>query len=162
MRPELTILSGPFAGQKIELTNKHFLIGRELDCQLRPASDLVSRHHCALLRDEYTLRIKDLGSKNGTFVNGQRVSGEVILSSNDVLTIGDIQARISLATDSAVVSPGLNDTQATFLDNTALDAGADVPSSLQSDSDTATHVIPPAGFPAAANPAVARQDGASG
>jgi pSer/pThr/pTyr-binding forkhead associated (FHA) protein len=141
MRPELTILSGPFAGQTISLTSKHFLIGREMDCQLRPASDLVSRHHCALLRDEYTLRIKDMGSKNGTFVNGQRVSGEVILSSNDVLTIGDMQARINLSAEPTAA--GLNDTQATYLDNTALHGQA--PASLGDSpaSDTATHVIAP-------------------
>jgi predicted component of type VI protein secretion system len=49
------------------------------------------------LLDDYTLRIRDLGSKNGTFVNGRRISsGETILSHDDVVAIGEMTFLIDL------------------------------------------------------------------
>ena len=73
------------------------MIGREEDCHLRPESEFVSRHHCVLLLDDYTLRIRDLGSKNGTFVNGRRVgSGETILLHDDTISIGEMIGQIDL------------------------------------------------------------------
>ncbi len=96
MVPELRIVNGPLAGQVIVLTGKQFLVGRERDCHLRPDSELVSRHHCVLRRDEFTLRVRDLGSRNGTYVNGQRIQGEVVLGHDDTLFIGDLTLRVSM------------------------------------------------------------------
>ena len=71
MDARLKVLSGPGSGETIPVLHGKLLIGREQDCHLRLESGLVSRHHCVLLLDEYTLRIRDLGSRNGTYVNGQ-------------------------------------------------------------------------------------------
>jgi pSer/pThr/pTyr-binding forkhead associated (FHA) protein len=50
-----------------------------------------------LRRDEYTLRIRDLGSKNGTFVNGHRITyGETILLPSDIVSLGDLEFEIML------------------------------------------------------------------
>src|SRR6202167_5474596 len=89
MDARLRVLSGPHAGETIAIRRGKLLIGRKEDCQLRPQSEFVSRHHCVLLLDEYTLRIRDLGSKNGTFVNGRRIgSGETILLHDELISIG--------------------------------------------------------------------------
>ena len=48
----------------------------------------VSRHHCQLISDGGQYRIVDLQSRNGTFVNGRRISGEMRLGANDVVNIG--------------------------------------------------------------------------
>src|SRR5580700_2598078 len=98
MDARLRVLSGPHAGETIPIRRGKLLIGREEDCHLRPESEFVSRHHCVLLLDEYTLRIRDLGSKNGTFVNGRRIgSGETILLHDDMISIGEMSGQIDLA-----------------------------------------------------------------
>jgi len=90
----LKCVDGPLAGELIPLESDRFLIGRETDCNLRPENDLISRHHCVLRRDAYGLRVRDLGSKNGTFVNGQKTRGDVVLSDGDELRVGDITFHI--------------------------------------------------------------------
>ena len=93
----LTILTGPSSGQTMPIPGSKLIIGREDDCDFQSTSGFISRHHCVLLRDEYTLRIRDLGSKNGTFVNGQRITfGETILLPGDIVSVGDVQFEIVL------------------------------------------------------------------
>jgi predicted component of type VI protein secretion system len=98
MDARLRVLSGPNAGEKFEIRRGKLLIGREEDCHLRPESEFVSRHHCVLLLDDYTLRIRDLGSKNGTFVNGRRIgTSETILLHDDMISIGEMIGQIDLS-----------------------------------------------------------------
>jgi predicted component of type VI protein secretion system len=98
MDARLRILSGPHAGETVQIRRGKLLIGREEDCLLRPDSEFVSRHHCVLLLDDYTLRIRDLGSKNGTFVNGRRVgTSETILLHDDMISIGEMIGQIDLS-----------------------------------------------------------------
>ncbi len=107
MDARLRVLSGPHAGETIPIRRGKLLIGREEDCHLRPESEFVSRHHCVLLLDDYTLRIRDLGSKNGTFVNGRRVgSGETILLHDDTISIGEMIGQIDLTPEGVVPAPG--------------------------------------------------------
>jgi predicted component of type VI protein secretion system len=105
MDARLRVLSGPHASETIEIRRGKLLIGREEDCHLRPESEFVSRHHCVLLLDDYTLRIRDLGSKNGTFVNGRRIgTSETILLHDDMISIGEMIGQIDL-TQPGVVLP---------------------------------------------------------
>jgi predicted component of type VI protein secretion system len=95
MRARIQISGGSLSGQAIEVDQAKLLIGREEDCHLRPDSEFISRHHCALLLDDYTLRIRDLGSKNGTFVNGRRIgAGDTILLQDDVVAVGEMTFMI--------------------------------------------------------------------
>jgi pSer/pThr/pTyr-binding forkhead associated (FHA) protein len=72
-------------------------VGREEDCHLRPASEFISRHHCVFLLDAYALRLRDLGSKNGTFVNGRRIpSSEIVLLNEDMVSIGELVFQVEL------------------------------------------------------------------
>ncbi len=96
LQAELRVASGKQSGHVIPLVNSRFLIGREEDCHLRPNSDLVSRHHCVFKVDEYSLRVRDLGSTNGTFVNGERLRGEVMLNTGDRVTIGKLEFEVAV------------------------------------------------------------------
>jgi pSer/pThr/pTyr-binding forkhead associated (FHA) protein len=98
MDARLKILFGPLSGQTIPVLAGKLIIGREEDCHLRPPSEFISRHHCVLLLDEYTLRIRDLGSKNGTYVNGRRIGkGESILSHDDFVSVGDFVVQVDIS-----------------------------------------------------------------
>src|SRR4051794_23405972 len=102
MDARLRVLSGPHAGETFEVKRGKLLIGREEDCHLRPDSEFVSRHHCVLLLDDFTLRARDLASKNGTFVNGRRIGGgETILLHDDMISIGEMICQIDLAQPAA-------------------------------------------------------------
>ena len=65
------------------------VVGRREDCDLRIPLGEVSRKHCRILRDGDSLKLEDLGSSNGTFLNGQRVQ-EAILSPGDTIQVGPV------------------------------------------------------------------------
>ncbi|NJK92505.1 MAG: FHA domain-containing protein [Blastochloris sp.] len=65
------------------------LIGRAEDCDIVADAGDVSRNHCQVIFDGKTLKVKDLGSSNGTFLNGKQVT-ETIVSSHDILRLGSV------------------------------------------------------------------------
>ena len=102
MQASFTVISGPFRGQTFQVPRGKFILGRETDCHLVLDSNSVSRHHCVLLLDDYTLRIRDLGSKNGTFVNRDQTRvGERILVHGDTVRVGDMVIRVEFGSASA-------------------------------------------------------------
>jgi pSer/pThr/pTyr-binding forkhead associated (FHA) protein len=72
-------------------------IGRHDDCLIRIRSAQVSRRHCEVFEDKGKLMVKDLGSSNGTFVNGKRVLGQQPLKAGDVLSIGGVSLQVGVA-----------------------------------------------------------------
>ena len=66
------------------------VIGRREDCDLRIPLGEVSRKHCRIVRDGDSLRLEDLGSSNGTFLNGTRVEREAVLSPGDSIQVGPV------------------------------------------------------------------------
>src|SRR6476620_11528042 len=105
LQVDLKVLEGRQQGKLISLNVRQFLIGREQDCHLRPNSDLVSRHHCVFTVDDFTVRLRDLGSTNGTFVNDERLQGQVVLKAGDRVSVGklsfEIVVREAVATPAA-------------------------------------------------------------
>jgi pSer/pThr/pTyr-binding forkhead associated (FHA) protein len=93
---ELHVVAGKHAGQVIPLNRKKFLIGRDQDCQLRPNSELISRHHCLFSVDDTSVRLRDLGSTNGTHVNGQQILKEVVLEPGDLVVVGKLEFELKL------------------------------------------------------------------
>lgn len=98
MEVKLKVLVGPNAGKEVPVVGNKFLIGRAEDCQLRPRSDLISRHHCVLMLEDSLLIVRDFGSKNGTIVNGERVMGERELSAGDRLQVGPLDFEVCIRT----------------------------------------------------------------
>ena len=105
LQAELKIVGGKHDGELISLALPKFLIGREQDCHLRPNSELVSRHHCVFTLDEYGLRLRDLGSTNGTIVNDERLDGEVTLKAGDRVRVGKLDFEIVLSECAAEDQP---------------------------------------------------------
>src|ERR1041385_3604462 len=67
--------------------------GRDKDVELRVQHASVSRRHATIRVDEGIVRVADLGSHNGTRVNGEQVSEARALASGDVVTVGDVVLR---------------------------------------------------------------------
>lgn len=97
MEVQLVVASGSRAGQAIRITGSKFIIGRADDCHLKPRSDLISRYHCAIISEDGYVAIRDLGSKNGVFLNGQRVPLESELKNGDKLNVGPLEFIVNLS-----------------------------------------------------------------
>jgi predicted component of type VI protein secretion system len=166
LQAELKVLGGKHQGKAIPLNVKKFLVGREQDCHLRPNSDMVSRHHCVFVVDEYAVRLRDLGSTNGTKVNGETIRTETVLNDGDQISIGKLDLQFCLRSDAAIPVPDSEPTPATPLSGYDLPSGGPsaetsfelgtviapaIPGGAPTTSnDTAvfgTHPMPPAGYP---------------
>ncbi|HAB13830.1 MAG TPA: hypothetical protein DCE47_19295, partial [Planctomycetaceae bacterium] len=98
LRAELKSVGGRHDGKLISLTvDRKFLIGREQDCHLRANSESISRHHCCFTLDEFCLRLRDLGSTNGTAVNGELITSQVRLEQGDQVTVGPLEFEVMLS-----------------------------------------------------------------
>ncbi len=96
MEVKLIVVGGKHSGREVPVAGPKFLIGRGEDCHLKPQSDLVSRHHAMIVVEEGRAAIRDFGSKNGTFVNDQRVESERELKTGDRLKIGTLEFDVQL------------------------------------------------------------------
>ena len=99
MKPRLQVAAGPLANSIYFLTEGEIRIGRDASNSL-PISDLsLSRRHCTLIREEGSYKLRDLESRNGTFVNGVVVS-EKRLNHGDQISAGESVFRFLLKDDS--------------------------------------------------------------
>lgn len=76
--------------RSFSVTRDVTVIGRREDCDLRIPVSEVSRKHCRIIKDGDTIRAEDLGSSNGTFHNGQRISGSVQIEPGDSVQVGPV------------------------------------------------------------------------
>ncbi len=91
MKAQFTFLSGSRAGQTDIFSQPYIAIGRHPECHLRfdPEQDLdVSARHAAVMLTGELYVLRDLGSTNGTWVNGRRLSGDHVLASRDRIRFG--------------------------------------------------------------------------
>jgi pSer/pThr/pTyr-binding forkhead associated (FHA) protein len=112
MELTLKVTSGKHAGQKLRVPAPKFLIGRGDDCQLRPNSDLISRHHCVLFVGTAGAIVRDLNSRNGTFVNDERISGDRPLAHGDRLSVGQLTFEVRIKVDAPAPPKALDLKQA--------------------------------------------------
>jgi len=95
----------------VALTGERFTIGRAEDNDVVLAADgQVSRVHAVLDRLGAGWSIRDVGSSNGTFVNGRRLAGETVLDPGDEIRVG--RTRIVLRGSSTGPDPGVTETTA--------------------------------------------------
>jgi len=101
----LVLTAGKQEGKLIEIKLPQFLIGRDPQCNLRPASPMISKRHCALIVRDNKAFIRDFGSTNGTYLNDRRVEGEQELKNDDQLKVGPIQFTVRLEAPAAAKTP---------------------------------------------------------
>lgn len=138
MKVVLIVASGVHQGKKIPVAGPQFLIGRDPHCQLRPASQAISKQHCGiLLRDGKVFAI-DYGSTNGTSVNDEMLqpNQERELKQGDRLKAGPLDFTVALAAGSSTATP--------------------LPSTLQAGGAGPTDKLPPATKPATPKPPPAK------
>ena len=94
MEFQLVVIRGRSASTAVKLPDGVTTAGRGEECGLRIKSSQVSRKHCELFEKHGLLLVKDLGSSNGTFVNGAKVEGQRVMEPGDELGIGPIVFRV--------------------------------------------------------------------
>jgi predicted component of type VI protein secretion system len=82
--------AGTQIGKVLPISLSQFVIGRDPQCHLRPASPMISKRHCALVQRDGKVFVQDFGSTNGTTVNDQPVKEEIELQHGDKLKIGPL------------------------------------------------------------------------
>ena len=94
MQVILKVVGGKNDGRQIKISVPRFIIGRGETAHLRPASDLISREHCEIVVGDGVVRVSDLRSRNGTYVNGLKLDGPHKASSGDTLRVGRLQFEL--------------------------------------------------------------------
>lgn len=90
MRAQLVPLEG---GPPLDLVKEMTLVGRQEDCDIRLDHKSVSKIHCVLVKTDGLLLLRDLGSTNGTRVNGTRIRRAALLP-NDKVSVANFHFRI--------------------------------------------------------------------
>ncbi len=85
----LVVRRGPQPNQAFEIGKEVTTLGRDITNDIVLNDRETSRHHLRLMRSGNTMTIEDLGSTNGTFVNGKRVSGVTPLQNGDMIGLGE-------------------------------------------------------------------------
>lgn len=80
-------------------------IGRQDDCDLRIPLKDISRKHCQINRNNESLKIRDLDSRNGTFINGKRINDETTAQAGDYITIFPLTFLLQIDGEPKKIAP---------------------------------------------------------
>jgi pSer/pThr/pTyr-binding forkhead associated (FHA) protein len=104
MDVNLVLLRKDGSHQAFGLPSDIMVVGRRHDCDLQVPLMAVSRRHCQLSQNKETLKIRDLGSRNGTYVNGKRVD-EATLRAGDHIRIGPLTFLLQIDGQPKKIAP---------------------------------------------------------
>jgi hypothetical protein len=97
MKVQLIVVRGKPEGKVIPLAGPTFKIGRGETCHLRPNSEQVSREHAEFTLQGGAVIVRDLGSRNGTLVNGKALTTESCkLKDHDLVQVGPLTFAVSI------------------------------------------------------------------
>lgn len=133
---QLVIATGRHQGKSIRLKRSPFIIGRQRDCHLRAMSPEVSRQHCVLEIDGEHVRVKDLGSTNGTLVNNKKITGTQELHDRDVLVVGPLTLRFQTQASAAVNTHAVTQTGAEADTHAGVEASAETHAGIVASANT--------------------------
>lgn len=85
---QLVVHAGPLAGKGFPITGNELTFGRDPDNDLPLDDTQVSRYHARLYREDDQVILEDLGSMNGTLVNGRPITGRHVLQPADIISMG--------------------------------------------------------------------------
>ncbi len=86
-------ITSPVAGKSFVIKDKT-IMGRDARCEIEISSSMVSRNHAELFFRGNVLMIRDLGSTNGTYVNGVRISKEMSLQNGDEVKLDEVSFEV--------------------------------------------------------------------
>ncbi|HEY4056456.1 MAG TPA: SpoIIE family protein phosphatase [Kofleriaceae bacterium] len=98
----LVFLAGPIAGRTFPLDAGEYVIGRRSDCQIFVPDMSVSRQHARIIANGDAWCLEDLGSNNGTYINGVRIQQTIPIHTHDEITIANNRIRVEDGITSAV------------------------------------------------------------
>jgi len=102
MSVQLVVAGGSRAGQVIPVMGDRFVVGRAEDCNLKPRSELISRYHCEITLRDGAVFVRDMGSKNGVFLNENKVTETQELKHGDKLSIGPLEFTVRITVEMKV------------------------------------------------------------
>jgi HD-GYP domain-containing protein (c-di-GMP phosphodiesterase class II) len=99
MKVFLTVERGPAKGQEIPLKKQKTVLGKSEQCDVRIMSSVTSRRHCEISLEKDFVSLKDLGSRNGTLLNGKRIGEDSFLADGDEIIVGDAVFKVRITQD---------------------------------------------------------------
>jgi len=87
-RAYLIVLAGTSVGEMYKLAGETVTIGRGDNADIRIVDDGISRKHCEILHQDKQLVVRDLGSTNGTYINGAKMAADHVLKDGDKIQVG--------------------------------------------------------------------------
>jgi pSer/pThr/pTyr-binding forkhead associated (FHA) protein len=109
MSISLVLLKKDGTKKVFPVRNKATILGRRPDCDLCIPLQVVSRRHCQLSVEGQTLKIRDLRSSNGTFLNSKKIGDEIEAKAGDRLQVGPLTFTIQI--DGQPAEPSVPDNE---------------------------------------------------
>ena len=91
---KLVVLTQSMAGRSCDLASERTTIGRVEENNFQISEPSVSSRHCEILLRGNDVVVKDLGSTNGTFINGEKITEEGVLKPGQTLRLGNIELKL--------------------------------------------------------------------
>lgn len=146
MAYQLVVVKGRSANKALKIPADGVTsVGRQQGCQIRISSSQVSRKHCELFEKKGHLLVKDLGSSNGTLINGKKIEGQQVVEVGSILTIGSVVFRVENAAGGAPSPVGGKPHDTAVAEPVAVELGEDADYEIEAESESSVAAASPSG-----------------